>query len=388
MRTGNGNGSAVTHHGVHAALFYRDTTEFLAGVLRFVVDGLDAGEPVLIALPTEHLALLRTELGADTAATMVDIREAGHNPGRIIPGVLYGFADAFPDRPVRIVLESTWPHRSEMAYPACAQQEALINLAFHELPVSILCPVSVAGLEPVVLADMARAHPVIADADRRLPSPTYAPDQVIADYNLPLPEPADAQCSVVDARGLSTLRHTVKDAAARFGFDEQRQVDFVLAVTELATNGIEHGGGTATVAVAADDNHLVAWVHDGGQLTDPLAGRRPAGPDQPRGRGLLMVNQLASLVRRHLTPSGTTMMIRFDRTVPAQPNPSRANPRRRAARDNTGHADRDCADQNRVEQSLAEPNLVEPNRVEPNRVERNRAEPNLGGANLGELADA
>ena len=44
---------------VHSALLYQSQGEYLDFVLRFVVDGLAAGEPVLIAVPGENLALLR-----------------------------------------------------------------------------------------------------------------------------------------------------------------------------------------------------------------------------------------------------------------------------------------------------------------------------------------
>ena len=44
---------------------------------------------------------------------------------------------------------------------------------------------------------------------------------------------------------------------------------------------------------------------------DPLAGRRPARPGQPRGRGLLLVNHLADLVRVHTDNDGTTLRAHF-----------------------------------------------------------------------------
>jgi hypothetical protein len=49
----------------------------------------------------------------------------------------------------------------------------------------------------------------------------------------------------------------------------------------------------------------VVEVADAGRLDDPLAGRRPAGPHQLGGRGLLMVHHLADLVRTTTGPGGT-----------------------------------------------------------------------------------
>jgi anti-sigma regulatory factor (Ser/Thr protein kinase) len=61
------------------------------------------------------------------------------------------------------------------------------------------------------------------------------------------------------------------------------------------------------VRIWAESGRVVCEVHDGGQLTDPLAGRRPPNPMQPGGRGLLLVHQLADLVRVHTGPEGTTI---------------------------------------------------------------------------------
>ncbi|NUR39399.1 MAG: hypothetical protein HOV73_04880, partial [Streptomyces sp.] len=90
---------------VHPALFYRDAREYLDGTLRFVRDGLAVGEPVAVAVPGENLRLVRDGLGGDAEGVrLLDMREVGRNPGRIIPGVLRAFADAqAPGRRVRIV---------------------------------------------------------------------------------------------------------------------------------------------------------------------------------------------------------------------------------------------------------------------------------------------
>jgi anti-sigma regulatory factor (Ser/Thr protein kinase) len=54
-------------------------------------------------------------------------------------------------------------------------------------------------------------------------------------------------------------------------------------------------------------------VRDQGRLTDPLAGRRPAPRDQRGGRGLLLVNLIADLVRVHRGDDGTTVRCWFAR---------------------------------------------------------------------------
>src|SRR3954464_8278034 len=146
----------------HPALFYRGDQEFLSGTLPFVRHGLAKGEPVAIAVPETNLALLRLVLGEDAdRVTLIDMTEAGRNPGRIIPGVLRRFADAHREGHVRIIGEPIWAGRSETEYPACAQHEALINLAFTGRQVTILCPYDVEKLDPQVVADAEATHPMI-----------------------------------------------------------------------------------------------------------------------------------------------------------------------------------------------------------------------------------
>jgi anti-sigma regulatory factor (Ser/Thr protein kinase) len=85
----------------------------------------------------------------------------------------------------------------------------------------------------------------------------------------------------------------------------------MLVVTELATNSIEHAGSSATVMLGVDGRDVVCQVHDTGHITDPLVGRRPDASGQRRGRGVLMVNHLADLVRLRTTPQGTSIEARF-----------------------------------------------------------------------------
>ncbi|KDN20144.1 sensor histidine kinase [Amycolatopsis rifamycinica] len=295
----------------HPALFYRGAAEYLAGTVPFVWGGLAAGEPVAVAVPGDNLELLRRELGADAARVeLLDMTEAGRNPGRIIPGVLRAFADSHPGRPVRIIGEPIWAARSAVEYPACAQHEALINLAFAGRDGTILCPYDADALAPVVLADAEVTHPVLIDGAGRRPSSAYDPLALVARYNEPLPVPAGA-FELADTTDLAAARALAHVRAAACGLSDDQVADVEVVVTELLSNSVEHGGGSGTVRFWGGDGEFACEVHDRGRLTDPLAGRRPAGPYQPRGRGLLLVNLLADLVRLHAGDDGTTFRAYF-----------------------------------------------------------------------------
>lgn len=299
---------------VHPALFYRSDSEYLDLLMPFITGGLAAGEPVAVAVPGPRLHLLTSALGEDAERVhRLDMTVAGRNPGRIIPGVLRRFADRHPDRHVRIVGEPIWAGRSTTEYPACAQHEALINAAFTGRQVTIACPYDTVALKPEVVADARATHPLVWEADRRYTSSDYAPDDVVSRYNEPLnhcPDDVDVLL-VANAAGLGPVRRAIAGRAMALGLAPDRITDLELIVTELATNSLVHAGVPCELRLWSHDDHVICEGRDTGRLTDPLAGRRPAEPDKTSGRGLLMVNELADLVRVHTSPGGTAIRAYF-----------------------------------------------------------------------------
>jgi anti-sigma regulatory factor (Ser/Thr protein kinase) len=292
----------------HPALFYRDEADYLNSTLAFVLDGLTVGEPVAVAVPGRRVERLHNALGplAD-GVHFVDMAHAGRNPGRIIPGVLAAFADAQPDGPVRIAAEPVWPGRTPLEYPACVQHEALVNAAFDGRRVTILCLYDASCLDPQAIGDACVTHPVVIEGGRRRASPHYAPELAAASYNVPLAEPAYAASYSFDDERLRAARQFAVRTADALGLDGTRLTDLELAVAELTTNSVLHGGGSGEVRVWAEHGHVACEVRDGGRLADPLAGSRVPPPGRPGGRGLLMVHQLTDLVRTHTAATGTAI---------------------------------------------------------------------------------
>ncbi|MEU5689267.1 anti-sigma regulatory factor [Streptomyces venezuelae] len=293
---------------VHPALFYRGSDEYLAGTVPFVREGLDAGDAVAVAVPGANLERIRDALGERAEQVrLLDMSQVGRNPGRIIPRVLRAFADAHPGRRARIIGEPVWAGRTPTEYPACAQHEALINLAFQGREATILCPYDEAGLAETVLADAHATHPTVIRRGRTDPSAAYAPDAVVSRYNQPLTAPDGVPQTAYARQSLSDVRHLAILRATELGMPAARLQDFALVVSELTTNSVVHGGGSGALRVWAENGHVVCEVHDAGVLTDPLAGRRSPAKDQYGGRGLLMVHVLTDLVRVHTDQAlGTT----------------------------------------------------------------------------------
>ncbi|WP_344488030.1 anti-sigma factor RsbA family regulatory protein [Glycomyces endophyticus] len=307
--------TAVAEHAVeepfhHPALYYSGPAEYLAGIVPFVESALAAGEPVAVSVPGPNLALLRDALGATGEhVLMLDMAEEGANPGRIIPGVLRDFADRHPGRRVSIVGEPIWASRSEAEYPACAQHEALINLAFAGRDAAILCPYGLDTLDERALADSLATHPVLMDAKGTRASGAYDPQRVLDRYNRPLPAPPrHAVARGVDRESVDNARWFTASYGRNAGLSALRLIDLEIAVTELVTNSVMYGGGTGVLRIWTEDDHLVCEVSDAGRITDPLVGRRPVD-EYSQGGGLLLVNHVVDLLRTHTGPEGTTMRL-------------------------------------------------------------------------------
>ncbi len=300
---------------VHEALFYRSPDDYLALTVPFIQRARTAREPVLVAVPRPKIDLLAGALGgvAD-GVRFLDMTRAGRNPGKIIPWVLHAFLEEHAGQPVRIIGEPVWAGRSAEEYPACVQHEALINVAFAGHGVSILCPYDSAALPDRVLADAASTHPVLVDVDTRTDSPHYTrPDDVVAAFNQPLAEPAPAAPSLdFDVPGLPLVREFVALYAGRAGLSRHRVADLQLAVNELASNAITHGGGTGRLRLWPAGRQVICEVRDGGQAVGRLTGRVPPAPDSLSGRGLVLVNYVSDLVRIHTGPYGTTVRLYLD----------------------------------------------------------------------------
>ncbi|GAA1500328.1 sensor histidine kinase [Streptomyces bangladeshensis] len=297
---------------VHPALFYRTEEEYTRQTVAFLKEGLAKGEPMAVAVPGPNLELIRGELGADAEGIVfLDMTEVGRNPGRIIPKVLRGFADAHPKVRVRIIGEPIWAGRSAVEYPACAQHEALINVAFEGRAVTILCPYDETRLDPQVIADARITHPTVIDGQgREETSDVYDWEAVVSRYNQVLP-PAAADASVFSygPEDLPGVRRFAVTHAARLGLAGERLLDAELAVAELTTNSVVHGGGRGVLTVWAEHGQVVIEVRDAGRLTDPLAGRRPPERGQIGGRGLMLVHYVSDLVRVHTGDDGTSVRV-------------------------------------------------------------------------------
>lgn len=294
---------------LHAAFFYRDRAGYLDGLLPFILEGLDRGEPVLVAVPTENLTALRRALnGRAGEVTLIDMAETGANPART-----FGMIPDADGRRLRMVGEPVWPGRSEDAYPVCVENEALWNTAYAAHPMTTVCPYDAARLSPQVIADARATHPGLWDGGAAVGNPDFDDTGPLSRCNVELPSPADAAAFRLCALGdLSAARSFARARARSLGLPAGRMADLELIVGELTTNSLKYTVGGCRLALWPKPGGLVCEVRDSGRLDDPLAGRRLPAAFATGGRGLFLVNAMADLVRIHRSAQGTTIQAHLD----------------------------------------------------------------------------
>ena len=295
----------------HEAFLYESEEEFLTGTVPFILDGVAAGQPVMVALVPERLQLLRTAVGAESArVSWVDMTELGGNPGRIVPA-WRRFVDEHgtPGTPVRGIGEPIWLGRRPAEVEECQLHEALLNLAIEpDTPLWLRCPYDAHSLPPAVVEESLRSHPaLVAGGDYRGSTLYGGASHAAAMFAGELPEPTEVEEREFDRRGVADVRHLVQSRAAALGVSPARRADLALAVTEAANNSIRHGGGRGALRVWHDSGSLTCEVRDDGHIADLLVGRRMPEPTQPSSRGLWLVHQLSDLAQIRSSTRGSTV---------------------------------------------------------------------------------
>ncbi len=94
-----------------------------------------------------------------------------------------------------------------------------------------------------------------------------------------------------DDAAAEAARAAVAQVLAGSGMPSDRLHDAMLVTSELVTNAVRHGGAPVRLEVTTTPGRVLLRVYDTA-ATSPAP--RPAGPDDEGGRGLLLVETLAS----------------------------------------------------------------------------------------------
>ena len=110
---------------------------------------------------------------------------------------------------------------------------------------------------------------------------------------------------------LSEVRVLAETQARMAGLAEDRVVDFVIAVSEVAGNTVRHARSQGSMEIWCDAGEIICEIRDSGVITDPMVGRRPPTADANGGHGLWLVHQICDKVELQSNENGTTVRLHF-----------------------------------------------------------------------------
>ena len=229
-------GWGLVHHG----LLHPSSADVADILTPLIAERLARREPVLAALPPTIAARLRNRLPTTAGLHTTDVGGLYRHPGRVLGHYLGWVADTSPDGAATIVAAPQLdddPHRAAL----WMHVDALITQALAECALTLVCAYP---HNPATAAAICHAHPSLLNG-----AATANPDHLPADQFLahhPLPPPSelgqpDATHILDHPSQLTELRKVVGSHAAHAGLTISRCEDFVLAVSEVAGNALEHG---------------------------------------------------------------------------------------------------------------------------------------------------
>ncbi|GAB2850170.1 sensor histidine kinase [Actinocorallia aurea] len=298
----------------HAVLSYPDEDAFLAAAVPFLRDGASDGVPVL-AVTVGKTELLRRELAAhDGAISYIDSTDFYLHPARIVARVLDLAEHETGAGGIRLLGEQTWHGRTPLENQEWQRVEALVNLVFAQTRAQILCAYD-ARLPEHVLKVARLTHPEFAEGRGRIQNPAYQSphDYLSSADRQPLePAPRDSALLPVSSRDLHGLRALVSAHARRHGVGGTLLHQLLVAVTEVATNALDHGEPPVTLRLWPAAGELVCEVADVGEWSPDgpeHTGHVPPRPHERAKLGLWAVRMLTGAVQVRTGPQGTRVRI-------------------------------------------------------------------------------
>ncbi|WP_436761027.1 anti-sigma factor RsbA family regulatory protein [Streptosporangium sp. V21-05] len=304
---------------IHQALIYDTDQVFLSATTAFCLDGLARDDRVLAVITEANAELLRA--GLDDAADrveFVDARRWYDAPGRTLAAYNSYVSTHSPGhRRIRIIGEPVWHGRDERQEAEWTRYEAMLNVAFAGSTAWIVCPYDTRTLPGRVVADARRTHPdLLADLGSRA-SEEYGDPAAFthaADRRPLPPPPAGTGVTVRFDADLSRTRRRVSAWAVTSGLSGERIERLLLAVNEVVTNAVEHGGGHGEIRLWTDGPAIGCDVTDPGHMETPFPGYLPPDPTGLRGHGMWVVRQICDLVEIRTGLPGTQVRLRLSRT--------------------------------------------------------------------------
>jgi anti-sigma regulatory factor (Ser/Thr protein kinase) len=288
----------------HDALFFDSPGQLTDVAVPFLLEGLAAGEAAVVATSSGTANLLREAVDGDPR---VHVIERGDVYRARTPTAITTFrrlaeqhaADGV--KRVRVVGEVDFGP-TERDWLEWQRYESVINDALAEWPLWGLCVFDTQRLPAPLIESALRTHSTLVTDGDRAPNPDFADP---ADYLRSLPVPVEPledtapRLAAPDVSDFIGLRHAVAAELDRVPAPRDAVEDFLLAVDEMTSNAMRHGGPPVSLRLWVADDRIVCTISDHGPgWDDPFAGYGPAhGEDLSRGgMGLWLARQLCDHV--------------------------------------------------------------------------------------------
>ncbi|GAA3179852.1 ATP-binding protein [Nonomuraea roseoviolacea] len=140
-------------------------------------------------------------------------------------------------------------------------------------------------------------------------NPTPEKAAAMPDRPLPAPPAAARRRAFRSVGELEDVRAFATRVARSAGLPDLRVERVVLAVNEVATNSFEHATGGCVITMWVERGSLVCQIDDDGRFG--AAVRVPPPDLESRGHGLMLVDEITDVVRRHVHAGGTSTRLHF-----------------------------------------------------------------------------
>ncbi len=288
----------------HNAFIYSSASEYVSFALAFAREGLEAGDAVILANTRPRLATMREALGEDASrVTLLDVNQIYTRPTRAIAAYFGALSQhlsvASSVRAIgEIQLGPPEDWRRWMAY------EAASNLSYCHLPAWVVCTYDTDVLPDPILESVWRTHTAVWSENWQA-SPSFEDPRELVRELTPAAEPLGGLVTLPWTDDVEHLREMVGRALAAANTPAERALEMLLAVTEIATNAMIHGGGIAAVRTCQVAGRFVCEVVDyGAGFDDPAAGY--IVPRESIGTGLWVARQLLWRLEFFHAPDGFT----------------------------------------------------------------------------------
>jgi anti-sigma regulatory factor (Ser/Thr protein kinase) len=308
-------GAAAGHRGyLHEAIRYDSDDHLLSVAVPFLLGGVAADEPTIVALGERNAALVRGALPEGCPVEFLSNGAMYARPASAIRSyreLLAGHV-ANGAGQIRIIGELSRESFGE-TWDWWANYESAINSAYDEFPMWSMCAYDARTTPAPVLADVARTHPrtALPDGSHPLNEDYTDPVQFLLENRPADPDPLQRTAPADDLIDISPAHaRRVVRRADRGHLSADDLEGLVIAVSEVVTNAHQHGRPPVRMRLWTAADRIVVTVDDSGPgPKDPYAGLLPATSDASAGLGLWITHQSCSHVRMRRRPSGFTICL-------------------------------------------------------------------------------